>query len=209
MVRIRSVEMPEADLPEGDGSGPTGPTTRGFRVPWWLVVVVILVVWALASQVMTLRNRTNELTAQVAALESRITSPLPVVPTTAPALDIPPADSEAARRAVNEAVRVVFAAAPTLEQRLPFVAGPPDLAPVYAPLLAALSRGPCAAAVPVLTDVRFTSDDRAMAKFRAEGTTVAAARDFLFEADLVRGTERWQVTAESVGRVAELAAAYC
>jgi len=198
--------------PAGDAGAPPpthGPGRTGLRVSWWVVVGVLLVVWALVSQVVTLRNRTNALTTQVAALESRIAVPVPVLPTTPPAAPVPPVDAEAARRSVVEAVGVVFAAAPTLEQRLPFVNGSTAAAPEFAPLVEAASRGPCAGATPVVTDVRFTSDDTARAEFRVDGTTVPAAQGYRFSADLVRGVERWQVTAASVVTFAQLAQSFC
>jgi len=76
-------------------------------------------------------------------------------------------------------------------------------------LVEAASRGPCAGATPVVTDVRFTSDDTARAEFRVDGTTVPAAQGYRFSADLVRGVERWQVTAASVVTFAQLAQSFC
>ncbi|MFZ4519166.1 MAG: hypothetical protein ACOYOP_12305 [Microthrixaceae bacterium] len=188
-------------------------------MPGWAIALVAVVAVALiaavallADQVRTDRDRTALLDDRVAALESQVRSLSPEFPAVQPLPGTPevtPADAEAARRSIDEAVRSVFSAGPPVEQRVAWVTGSANPGALFAPLLEAFSKPSCAGAVPVVTAVGFTSDGTATASFRVDGTTVKAAAGNTLGAELVRGPERWQVTAESVQNLARLAAPYC
>lgn len=188
---------------------PTGPSPAGGdrrrTSPWVFVTLVLLVlaVWWLAARVVDLQSR-------VETLESnQIEQAMPILPasTLPPPVDMPPLDSELARRLIRESVVNVFASDLPAEQRASWVRDPGDTAG----RLAALGQGACAAGVQVvITELRFIDDDTAGVRIRFEGPGVpAGGNGVTFDGFVHRAPERWLVDVDMVDQVLDLAASYC
>jgi hypothetical protein len=104
----------------------------------------------------------------------------PAPATTAPPIDLPPPDAEAARRSINDSYRAVFSTATPPEQWRTHVAEPGD----QGARLSTLRSGRCSGATAVVTDIRFTGGAR-------------------------RGPQRWLVTTDGIDRVADTATGFC
>ena len=143
-------------------------------------------------------------TAEPAGAGTGSTPGAPVL-TTAPPIDLPPPDAEAARRSINDSYRAVFSTATPPEQWRTYVAEPGD----QGARLSTLRSGRCSGATAVVTDIRFTGDDTASVTFRFEGSGVSGAEGVTFTGGARRGPQRWLVTTDGIDRVVDTATGFC
>lgn len=188
--------------PPADGST-TLLLPRWVVVVAGLVVVLLVVVLLQLSAVRRDQRALAEQVSRVATAPGLEMGTFGMTTTTTQVLDLPPPDAEASRRAINDAYRAVFSPATTPEQWAGLVSSPGDLGE----RLGALRDGPCAAAVPVLSAVRFTGDDDAQVDFGFTGVQIAEG--VAFRGGAVREGGTWKVTPQTVESVLGMAESAC
>jgi hypothetical protein len=197
--------MTDTAAPQATPAAPSPlapPPKRSRPAPGWLLwAVVLLLVW-LVVRVDSLQAQNETLRGEVHDLATAVSGRPPQAVGEA-ALDLPPPDAEASRRAINEAYRAVFSSATPPEQWAGLVTAPGDLGQ----RLRRLSGGRCGTAVPVLESIRFTGDDDAQVGFRFVG--VDLARGVPFSGGARRDGGVWKVTAQTLDEVVRLAESAC
>ena len=186
---------------------PQGGQRRG--APMWVTVLMGIALVVLLVQVNNLRADVSQLRLDLNNAQSAASAPSfdsdVTAATVAPPLDLPPADGEAARRAINDTYRMIFDPATPAEVWPTLLTEPGDLGRQ----LADFRTGRCAGATAVLTDIRFTGDDNAVVTFRFDGSGIAGAEGFPFQGGARRNGPGWQATPEGVAAVVNTARSMC
>ena len=192
--------------PRGSGAGRSAAVTNRPGTNVTLLVLGGCVVALVVASFLYMGGRIRGLEEMIASMPvQESVYPIQSPTTIAPRIDLPPPDADAARRAIVGTFALLFGES-TAEQRQFLLTTPSDLPD----RLQALAGGPCAGALPVVTDIRFLDDDRAEVRFRFEGAALPqAASGFSFDGVVVRVDGRWLIDPMAPLRALDLGAGVC
>ncbi|HTO00775.1 MAG TPA: hypothetical protein VL068_08895 [Microthrixaceae bacterium] len=147
------------------------------------IAVGVIVMFYVNGRVRSLETKIDEINVAPIVIDSQTTTTL------APPIDLPPPDGHVARREIVTAFTELFAES-TPEKRQQLLTTPSELPD----RIQGLAGGPCAGTLPVITELRFLDDDRAVVRFRFDGPTLPQiARSTSFDGLAVRVDGRWRI----------------